>query len=343
MAEEQIGYGLGTWNPNATDEGLTPLEDAVLGLMQGIGNFIGARQLRKDTQAKLAFQHQKLLADMNQAEGEQQIKLRELGISEAKNQNEYNLGLEQEQGKNARNAAFNQGRLDIEAMQQQYQDARQERGFDFQEKKLFPHQIALRGTTGGTADITQSAITARDNMNRARRAVEMLIENGVLDPESETFQQDYTDAMEFYSMTPEEQQVYLETKSEDEARISEEAFQSGIPKMRQDAIGAIGKMPEARQRIDQLAGQGGGSVRFQDIYGAPAEQVIGPKGEPPTAMIWPPDQNGSPYRQNEAGDYQPNLTPFQRALKLQIRNGQHPGARYQDAERGLPYRGAPRK
>lgn len=344
MAQKQIGYGLGTWNPNATDEGLSPLEDAILGLVQGIGNFIGARQLRKDTQAKLALQHQKLLNDMNKAEGEQQLKLRELGITATKNQNEYNLGLEQEAGKNQRNAAYTQSRLDQEGMQQEYEDARQQRNFDFQKNFLFPHQVQMRQTTGGTADVTQGAITDRANLERARRAVSMLVENGVLDPESETFQQDYADAMEFYSMTPEEQQLYLQKKAENDAQLNEEAFQSAIPKMRQDAIGALGQLPEARQRIDQLAGQNGGNVRFQDIYGAPAEQVIGPKDEPPTAMIWPADpKTGSMYREDEEGNYQPNLSPFRQALKLQIRRGQHPGAQFQDLENRLPYRGAPRK
>ena len=344
MAQEQIGYGLGTYDPNATDEGLTPLEDAIMGLMQGVGSFFQAKQLRKDTQAQMQLQHQKLLMEMDKLATEQGFKRQEIANEVTKNANTYNLGVSEEAGRAQRNQEDNQRALDVGGMNQEYESARQQHSQDFQKNVLFPHQLALRQTVpGGTVD-ANTGMDRRANLRRAEEAVKMLMEQGVLDPQDPNFQQQYSDALQFYSLTPDEQGVYLQEKADQDATIADEAFQAEIPRMRQDAIGALGKLPEAQRRINELSQQSGGPVRFEDIYGAPATQVIGEKGQPPTAMVSPPDEQGNVYRVDpKTGTYQPNMTPFKRALELQRKQAAMMGRAFPDAERNLPYRGTPRK
>lgn len=309
MAYEPIGFGLGNVQ---VDRPTSPLQDAILGLLNGFQAFLQARQLSRQAQAEMEFRRSKLRADMEEARQKNELERYKVDT-------ERDWRMADVQGQNERSRLFNTTRQGIADAERQAAAERQRAGFEFQAKYLFPHQMELRQAVPGGATANQESIDARQRERNAYGMVQRLIEQGSIDPGDQNAIQEQ---LYFYSLSPEEQQAYLEEKSNAEEERRQQELESDIPGMRQEAIGAIGRMPEARQRIEALEQSSPDhSVRFQDIYGLGAEQVIGPKGEIPTAMLHEADAAGDVLRRDKKGNYVPDLTLYKRAIDFLNRRG----------------------
>lgn len=307
---DQIGFGLGQ-----VETGGTPFENALLGLLTGFNAFIQAKTLSEQTQAEMSLRRQKLSDEMDQARmvheekmGDQATRSGIAGQESA----DRRYGIDQTGLRQTANIELEQGNL----------NSRQEANQAFQKDFLFPQQeklAGLRAQGSGSAETNQEGIDRRNSLQRAQHMVDKLIESGDLDPND---QQAYQEALQFYSLSPQEQQVYLEERATQQGQEQQNRLDEGMPGMHQQAIGAVGRDKEVLGRSRMLEQQGGGDVRFEDLYGSPTSAPLiggkfGTEDQTPLPFMFPPDAQGETLRPDQKkGGYQMNMEPLHKALRF---------------------------
>lgn len=317
-----IGFGLGTLELN--DD---PWENILGAVGDGLDAFFRTYTLNQQAKAEMAFKQEELAYKVQKAQQDSEYRMNLINNQAIGQSLDYDASM-------ARTAAID--RQTTAAGEREV--GRQK----FRQDVEFPHEVKLRETVpGGTQAIIdaqgarqKAALTSEEQRSanyRAMGMVRLLHEQGLLSPTlpdgspDPDYQRKVADANFFYSLDPEEQQAFLEEQSiledeeaerqalEDERVFSEEV----LPEMRRDAIGVLGQNPTVRKRLDLLEQEGGGRVRFEDIYGLPAQDVLGLPYEIPTPFLHAPDEQGNITRQNEkTGAFIPNMSPFEESLKF---------------------------
>lgn len=220
-------------------------------------------------------------------------------------QNQADLGgLEVDRSAEERRARQGDARIDLTRRDQDMRD----RQFNTNDAT----RRYLHNTPSGSVIHAQGAIADRAGQRSGSIFADMLVRNGVI---ASPFNQDGTlnpQAAKTYNLASqiggaqnEEERNALIQQAMQEQNAQEQS-QIDVQGMRREAIGAMGQDKSVRNRIENLDQLQGGQVSFQDIYQAPASQVIGAKDDIPTLYLDPEAQ-----RRQEAGGF---VSPKERVL-----------------------------